>query len=280
MEIKRYVVLVMLCLFSSAILSPLRANDEDVKKQINRIKTNEAYVAAEATGEKLQDAYDMALMNVYFSINSQRILQGFPPVDLEKIRPLVHSLSVKRGSMTRVLVYIDWSDIEVGASSSNVVEETRQDKESNVDTIEVVLAIPLTSAVNNADSTFLTSKDESGAEAVSTTSKPEKTSTPTSIVTSDSEAIEDVLASLGMTEMIVDGVQQLAAFKMQQMISGYGRFDQTQQVDGNIFLLLFDRTRVIRGILEKRSDGTIRNIRTNELDSLDNYKDCKAYWFK
>lgn len=257
MEIRSFILLASLFICCTAIASPKHINDEDVdaiKKEMNQIKTNEAYIAAEATGEMIQDAFDMALMNLSFSINSQRILQGLIPIDLKTIRPYVHSLSISRGSMQRVLVYIVWADIEKAASTRAKAITTSDVDESLVDTIEVVVSIPLASSQENAGS--------------STSLHP--------------DAIEEVLASLSITEMIVDGVQQLDAYKVENKISDYGRCDLSQPLQSNLFLLLFDRARTIRGIFEVGPDGTIRDIKTDEIiDSLiSHYGDCKAYWFK
>ena len=257
MEIRRFYLLVSLCIFGLTMAYPKQINDEDVeaiKKEMNRIKTNEAYIAAEATGEMIQDAFDMALMNLSFSINSQRILQGLVPVDIKTIRPYVHSLSISRGSMQRVLVYIVWADIEKAASSRAETVATSNGDGSLVDTIEVVVSIPLVPSKENEINEPLP----------------------------HSKAIEEVLASLCLTEMIVDGVQQLDAYKKENKISDYGRYDLSQHLQNNLFLLLFDRARTIRGILEVRADGTVRDIKTNEIiDSfISQFSDCKAYWFK
>jgi len=258
MEIRRFILLVSLVFTCcTAIAGSGHINDEDIvaiKKEMNRIKTNEAYIAAEATGEMIQDAFDMALMNLSFSINSQRILQGLAPVEIKTIRPYVHSLSISRGSMQRVLVYIVWADIEKAASARVKTATTSNEDELPVDTIEVVVSIPLVPSEENVSS--------------------ESTSQP--------EAIKEVLASLYITEMIVDGVQQLDAYKAENKISDFGRCDLSQPLQSNLFLLLFDRARTIRGILEVRADGTVCDIKTDEIiDSLiKHYGDCKAYWFK
>ena len=179
---------------------------------------------------------------------------------------------MKRGSMQRVLVYIVWADLEKGGTVNRKSPSAGIVADSPADTIEVVVTIPLTH----------TPVDPSDSEPAN--EEQDKTTTtsylPLTSYTSSSDAIEEVLASLCLTEMIIDAVQQLAAFKLEQKISGYGRYYVNYQLQGDTYLLFFNKERVIRGILEVRSDGIVRNVKTNELDDINNYSDCKAYWFK
>ena len=252
MEIKLSIALLSLCICYAAMGSPLQTNDtndDSIKKQMIKIKTDESYIAAEATDESQQEAYDMALSNVSFSINSQRSLKGLPPIALETIRPYAHSLTVNRGTKQRVLVYIVWEDIDNNGASGSIKVEINVEEDAHRTSIE------------EEDSTQL--------------AEP-----PIIDVEPTSEAFEEVLTSLRITEMIVDAVQQLDAFKSEGKIAGYGRYDISQQLQGNTYLLLYDRTRAIRGRLEVRDDGILRDFKTYEIVSIQNYSDCKAYWFK
>ena len=249
MEIRHFILLASLCTWCAALGMPQVVNTESVdaiKKEMNRIKTDEAYISAEVTGEE-QEAFDMALQNVSIAINQKRDIQGLPPVDLETIRPFAHSISMSRGTRQRVLVYIVWIEIEGDPGGTPAPIDT-----TNIDGDP--LPLPYPPGGNGGNGNHFDNPEYPGA-------------------------IVEVLASLCMTEMIVDGVQQLAAYKMERKISGYGRCDISQQLQGNTFLLLYDKTRIIRGILEVRDDGIIRDVKTNANVSIEDYSDCKAYWF-
>ncbi len=276
MKIKHFIFLVPLFLHCFAIMIPLYANDKDVKKQINDIKTNESFIATEATGENYQNAFDMALINLYFTINNQLTLQGFPSVKLEKIRSLVHSLSVKRGCLQRVLVYIDWADIELGTSTTNNEDHNQNNNDSDIDTIQVIITSPIDPPTDNADSLSMQKKETE----LTTSSNLDKTSNRPLGIGHDSTAIKEVLTSLCLTEMIYDGLQQLKEFKAKKKILEYGRYEQNLQLEDKTYLILYDQTKVIRGILETHSDGTILNVKTNKIDYIENYRDYNAIWFK
>ena len=267
MEIRHFILLASLCTWCVALGMPQVVNTESVdaiKKEMNRIKTDEAYISAEATCEGEKEAYNMALADVFSSINRERMQQGKQTLDIESVRPYAHSISIKRGSMQRVLVYIVWADIEGGSSGTDKVGS---DEDIDSDVIIVI----------NTQSPSGTDKKEPSPQDVESKTGP----TPNPFNgTTYSGPIGEVLASLCMTEMVEDALLQLAAFKVEQKISDYGPCNINFQLTGNTFLLFFDQTRrTISSILEVRDDGFIYNVKTHEFDDIDNYNNCRAFWF-
>jgi len=251
MEIRHFPLFALLCLCCSSAAGQLYVSNEDVKKEINSIKINEAYVGAEATSENIEDAFDTALLNLYVSINSQRLLQGRPPIEIETLGPIVHTLSMQRGTLYRVFVYISWAEIERNQFSSGPSGPSDKKEDTmGTDTINHVDTIP------------------PGLPQKSTDHSPK----PLPIV--------EVLGSLCLTDMINDALLQLAAFKVDQKITAYGKYNPSLQIEGVYYLLVFDTSNVIRAILEIQEDGNIWNIINNEPDTLKNYSGCYAFWFK
>ena len=100
------------------------AQGESVAKQINQIKRNSSYLYSEATmaseAEAQNVAYELLMEQVKEYISSKRNLSSADNVLLKDIKSKGQSMSMPRGEMHRVFVYVKKSDIE-GVGNTTVI---------------------------------------------------------------------------------------------------------------------------------------------------------------
>lgn len=104
MAIIRHTLLSLVLLFISA--SGLMAQS-DVRQQINAIKMDQSYIKAEANDTTESAAIDMAAFDLIYNYNANRQEQGLDSISIEVLRPALQSLVYARGSIKRVLVFIE-----------------------------------------------------------------------------------------------------------------------------------------------------------------------------
>ena len=97
---------------------------QSTSKEINNIKRNTSYIYAEATMENEADAsevaFELLMQQVQEYIGSKQKLSEADNVLIKDIKTHAESLSMMRGEMHRVFVYVKKSDIE-GVMNTTVV---------------------------------------------------------------------------------------------------------------------------------------------------------------
>ena len=115
---------ILTTLMSIAFVSLLSAQEASVSKQINQIKRNTQYVYSEATMENESDAMEMAyellIEQVQEYVASKKKLNSSENILIKDIKTKSESISMMRGTMHRVFVYVKKSDIE-GVVNTTVI---------------------------------------------------------------------------------------------------------------------------------------------------------------
>lgn len=124
-------VFLLLLIFSSLFFMEMYADDiEDlkIKKEINRVKKSNLYLYAEAVADSAEEAYNMAQEMLYDEVNEwaakKRSLQGASNLVINNQQSLWTSLSLKRGKMARVFIYVKKSDILPATNSEMIANKT------------------------------------------------------------------------------------------------------------------------------------------------------------
>jgi hypothetical protein len=122
----REIITISLLLF---VCCQVSAADEDVKKQINNIKKSSSYIYGEHTAATEQEAREMAeeilMENIKEWAATRKRLQGTEiTINESKKRSLQNSISLSRGKMIRVFVYVKKSDIIAGKKTEAPLTST------------------------------------------------------------------------------------------------------------------------------------------------------------
>ena len=106
------------------LLGQMSMAQQSVTKQINQIKRNPLYLYSEATMESEEEArsvaYELLMQQMQEYISSKRSLSQAENVLIKDIKSNGESLSMRRGTMYRVFVYVKKNDIE-GVENTTVI---------------------------------------------------------------------------------------------------------------------------------------------------------------
>ena len=163
MEIRKRLLAViafMLC-FSASF-----AQTDNVQKDINRVKRDTAYIYAEATMKKMEDAIEGAKAVLELQVAEWLKSQGMSGTEtcVTKAKENIMTLQTRRGNFHRAFVYVKKSDIITFASESNVLVMKLSDGKSKKDKKESKTTKPVKPAAP--------AKEETPAETVAPPVKP------------------------------------------------------------------------------------------------------------
>ncbi len=132
MEIRKRLLAViafMIC-FSASF-----AQTDNVQKEINSVKRDTAYIYAEATMKKIEDAIEGAKAVLELQMAEWLKSQGMSGTEtcVTKAKENIMTLQTKRGNFHRAFLYVKKSDIITFASESNVLVMKLSDDKSTKD---------------------------------------------------------------------------------------------------------------------------------------------------
>ena len=131
-----------LIILLTLILFPLTVGGQSISKQINDIKRSSKYLSAEATLETESKAYELAneLLAKQISefIQEKGGLQNANTIIVKNVAGKIEKMQMKRGTMSRVFLYVQKSDIIAADnirviennSRKNVIEKSEKTEES------------------------------------------------------------------------------------------------------------------------------------------------------
>lgn len=222
--------------------NPLFSQD-DVRQQIRAIKLDELYIKAEANDSVESEAVNAAALELIYNYNSDRMDRDLDTISVELIRPALQSLVYARGSIKRVLVFVE---LAVADSLLDV-----SSKNNKVEQIEVETPLAETIPV-----------DQPEVEVVSISS-----------------SIGDLVMLLSNMEMVTEAVNLLSEYKDKRLISGFGQLRSLDNIPSQSYLLIYDRERTVRAILAP-DNNEYYNVKRNCPDAITNYSGCGSLWFR
>lgn len=297
MEIRKRLLAViafMLC-FSASF-----AQTDNVQKEINSVKRDTAYIYAEATMKKIEDAIEGAKAVLELQMTEWLKSQGMSGTEtcVTKAKENIMTLKTKRGNFHRAFLYVKKSDIITFASESNVLVMKLSDGKSKKDNKaskttkpakptapakQETTTKPVTPAQSAApakpstpvadDDTYMTPKKE-------TASKPQK-------VKKEKEQKEEMVS---VVQPINDGLNSTAERQMKNVANvsdikplilswvdsekvapnNYGQ-TSTLPTSGDFHAFVYDRSGNVVAAL-RHKDGKTFNLNTLEADDMANYK--------
>ena len=278
MEIRKRLLAViafMLC-FSASF-----AQTDNVQKEINSVKRDTAYIYAEATMKKIEDAIEGAKAVLELQMTEWLKSQGMSGTEtcVTKAKENIMTLQTKRGNFHRAFLYVKKSDIITFASESNVLvmklsEGKSKDNKASKTTKPAKPAAPAKPSTPVADDdTYMTPKKE-------TASKPQK-------VKKEKEQKEEMVS---VVQSINDGLNSTAERQMKNVANvsdikplilswvdgekvapnNYGQ-TSTLPTSGDFHAFVYDRSGNVVAAL-RHKDGKTFNLNTLEADDMANYK--------
>ena len=273
MEIRKRLLAViafMIC-FSASF-----AQTDNVQKEINSVKRDTAYIYAEATMKKIEDAIEGAKAVLELQMAEWLKSQGMSGTEtcVTKAKENIMTLQTKRGNFHRAFLYVKKSDIITFASESNVLVMKLSDDKSTKDNKASKTTKPAKPSTPVADDdTYMTPKKE-------TASKPQK-------VKKETEQKEEMVS---VVQPINDGLNSTAERQMKNVANvsdikplilswvnsenvapnNYGQ-TSTLPTSGDFHAFVYDRSGNVVAAL-RHKDGKTFNLNTLEADDMANYK--------
>lgn len=263
-------------LAAAALLMGFSAMAQTTSKQINQIKRSPLYLYAEATMESEEEAqsvaYELLLQQVQEYIASSQMLSAADNVLIKDVKTKGESLSMMRGEMHRVFVYVKKYDIE---------------------------AVTNTVAVNNNTNTAVNLPAQGMTNTTQNTSMPTVTETPAptpkASQTQPQQQQQPAATTTGKVESPLTGWQQMAMvsllecpdmtsvraklnrLKAEYKIKRYGNADNCPSA-ADAYWAIFDSNGKLVTIL---GPGTTQRIdyKNMQYSSLSEYKGMNALWF-
>lgn len=270
----------VLLLGLSLLLATVAVAQQTTSKEINKIKRSTSYLYAEATMETEQDAYDVAyellVQQIDEYIASKRKLSKAPNVLVKDLKSKSDSLTMMRGEMHRVFIYVKKSDIE---GVDNFVNLALDDGPQVVE--DAVVEVPAEDDKESAETSSgevkesaetPVAKEEVAAEApMPTPVAAEKVQNP--LPTWQQEAVGQLLESTDMASFRA----KLNRLKAEYKVKRFGTPDKCPSV-ANSFWAIFDTGGRLVTILGPGENIRI-DYRVMQHSSLDVYKGRTALWF-
>lgn len=263
-------------LVATALLIGLSATAQTTSKQINQIKRSPLYLYAEATMESETEAqsvaYELLLQQVQEYIASSKSLSAADNVLIKDVKTKGESLSMMRGEMHRVFVYVKKYDIEAVSNTVAVNNNTN-----------TAVNLPAQGATTTTQSTPVPTVTETPAPAQPTSQQqqqqqPAATATTTGKVESpltgwQQMAMVSLLECPDMTSVRA----KLNRLKAEYKIKRYGNADNCPSAT-DAYWAIFDGSGKLVTIL---GPGTTQRIdyKNMQYSSLSEYKGMNALWF-
>ena len=258
---------------AAALLVGFSALAQTTSKQINQIKRSPLYLYAEATMESEAEAqsvaYELLLQQVQEYIASSKSLSAADNVLIKDVKTKGESLSMMRGEMHRVFVYVKKYDIE---------------------------AVSNTVAVNNNTNTAVNLPAQGPTTTTQSTPVPTVTETPAPAQpATQQQQQQPATTTTGKVESPLTGWQQMAMvsllecpdmtsvraklnrLKAEYKIKRYGNADNCPSA-ADAYWAIFDGSGKLVTIL---GPGTSQRIdyKNMQYSSLSEYKGMNALWF-
>lgn len=273
MEIRKRLLAViafMLC-FSASF-----AQTDNVQKDINSVKRDTAYIYAEATMKKIEDAIEGAKAVLELQVAEWLKSQGMSGTEtcVTKAKENMMTLQTKRGNFHRAFLYVKKSDIITFASESNVLVMKLSDGKSKKDNKASKTTKPAKPSTPVADDdTYMTPKKETASKPQKVKKEKEQKEEMTSVV----QPINDGLNSTAERQMKnVANVSDIKPLILSWVDSekvapnNYGQ-TSTLPTSGDFHAFVYDRSGNVVAAL-RHKDGKTINLNTLEADDMANYK--------
>ncbi len=254
-----------LVIVAAALLMGFSSMAQTTSKQINQIKRSPLYLYAEATMENEEEAqsvaYELLLQQVQEYIASSKSLSAADNVLIKDVKTKGEELTMMRGEMHRVFVYVKKYDIEAVSNTVAVNNNTGTAVNVPAQGVTTSTSTPLPTVNNTAQPAQPAAQQSSGAKVESPLTGWQQM------------AMVSLLECPDMTAARA----RLNRLKAEYKIKRYGTADNCPNAN-EAFWAIFDGNGKLVTIL---GPGTTQRIeyRNMQYSSLNAYKGMNALWF-
>lgn len=275
----RYVMLLVCALIAGSAVA--QSEDMSVSKRINKIKRDGAYIYAEATAPSEDEAKsicdDIIRVEISKYVASKKNLSNAEQVIVKDSRYERQYLSMPRGDMVRVFIYVKKSDIEAGNNASvmsaglvNEINEAQARAAELAD--DHVAASPSRTADNAVPSTPEPAHASSVSEA---TPRPALVSTGANLAKWQKEMLEDIAASKNMTE----AKNKLNRYKSQFKVKRLGDNTSTPRGPSILCYAVFGDGAALEALLVPGENSPFIDMISGVPADISRYPGKKYLWF-
>ena len=263
---------IFLTLVASLMLATMAWAQESPSKQINQIKRNSSYLYAEATMESpkeaLSAARELLMQQVKEYIGTKSKFMDTEDVLVKNINGKCESLSMMRGTMHRMFVYVKKSDIEA------ISNATAFNTTTNTTKVIVEQSMPPISAPEQSVDPVEESNDEQDFGSSSTTNSSQGEAVESSDLPAwQLQAINELMDCQDINAVKAKFNRLKAEYKLKK----YGTPDKCTSVN-DAFWVIFKQDGSVATVLGPGSSERV-SYRDMHYSSLDNYKGQNALWF-
>ncbi|MBR5352594.1 MAG: hypothetical protein IK126_02695 [Bacteroidales bacterium] len=292
---------ILTTLMSIAFVSLLSAQEASVSKQINQIKRNTQYVYSEATMENESDAMEMAyellIKQVQEYVASKKKLNSSENILIKDIKTKSESMSMMRGTMHRVFVYVKKSDIE-GVVNTTVINSdsgvTIKVSDSPATIVDIQQTTPTTENTPSFPQSILSEKTQTILADSVTPNIPIQNETMEQVQhkeisvpqdASDNSAVpqlagwkKSAIESLLTCNDMAAARAKLNRMKAEYKVKRYGSPDKCPSLD-KVFWVIFDDKGCVITVLCP-GDEQLIDYKMRQYVSLSHYNNKNAIWFQ
>ena len=292
---------ILTTLMSIAFGSWFSAQEASVSNQINQIKRNTQYVYSEATMENESDAMEMAyellIEQVQEYVASKKKLNSSENILIKDIKTKSESMSMMRGTMHRVFVYVKKSDIE-GVVNTTVINSDSGVTIKVSDSPATIVDIQQTTPTTENTPSFPQSNPSEKTQTIladsvtpiipiqnETLEQVQHTETSVPQDAGDNSAVpqlagwkKSAIESLLTCNDMAAARAKLNRMKAEYKVKRYGTPGQCPSQD-KVFWIIFDDGGGVITVLCP-DNGRFVDYKTSQYVSLSQYKGRNAIWLQ
>lgn len=258
-------------LLSMLLWMPVIMRGQSISKQINDIKRSSKYITAEATLETEAKAYELAnelLMNQISEYMAEKgALKKAETVVVKNVSGKAERLQMKRGTMTRIFLYVKKNDI-IPVENMRVIVNNEEQKKQKAKT-----ATETSAEIEEVDSISSEYEMITDVDSLNVEEKNFNTAIASSYPTWQQEVIYTLIGS----SSIKNALYLIDRFRTELKIKRHGSASNCRN-SAECYWIIFNDNEQVMTILGPGGDQRM-NFVTFEKDALKNYSGKTAIWF-
>lgn len=269
-------ILSFILLGSFGLLAMAQQTEAEIKAQINKIKRSKSYLSAEATMKTEEEAKAVALELLVGEINDWVESKGkkdeVQQIVLQDINSNTQQMDMKRGSQSRVFVYVKKKDIVLIYGEGQLVLNDEELQPLSAIASQGSNAAQETPAATEEPATQTPVAEEQPAAEEAAPAPEEQPATEPAAPQEELSPLQRIQQAQTMTAM----KSVFAKLKGEGRIT-YGAY-KGGELKENCYLLFYDRAGNIKAVVKKSGD-TMTDTQNGAAVTLTSFSGMGAYWF-
>lgn len=269
-------ILSFILLGSFGLLAMAQQTEAEIKAQINKIKRSKSYLSAEATMKTEEEAKAVALELLVGEINDWVASKGksdeVQQIVLQDINSNTQQMDMKRGTQSRVFVYVKKKDIVLIYGEGQLVLNDEELQPLSAIASQGSNAAPETPAATEEPATQTPDAEEQPAAEEANPAPEEQPAAEHAAPQEELSPLQRIQQAQTMTDM----KPVFAKLKGEGKIT-YGAY-KGGELKENCYLLFYDRAGNIKAVVKKSGD-TMTDTQNGTEVTLASFSGMGAYWF-